>query len=48
VSQASHSPRFYIYVFEGLVATDEILTDNGVRSQGSPDTLAVWMARPAK
>ena len=23
-------------------ATDEILTDNGVRSQGSPDTLAVW------
>src|SRR3984957_7277155 len=25
-----------------LAATDEILTDNGVRAQGSPDTLAVW------
>jgi len=23
-------------------ATEEILTDNGVRSQGSPDTMAVW------
>ena len=23
-------------------ATDDILTDNGVRSQGSPDTMAVW------
>jgi S1-C subfamily serine protease len=29
-----------------VAATDEILTDNGVRSQGSPDTLAVWNARP--
>jgi S1-C subfamily serine protease len=28
-------------------ATDEILTDNGVRAQGSPDTLAVWQAKPA-
>jgi hypothetical protein len=25
-----------------LAATEEILTDNGVRSQGSPDMLAVW------
>jgi hypothetical protein len=31
-----------------LVATDEILTDNGVRSQGSADALAVWNAKPAK
>ena len=38
---------------EGLVfsrqalvgATDEILTDNGVRAQGSPDMLAVWQAQ---
>ncbi len=30
-----------------LAATDDILTDNGVRSQGSPDTLAIWDARPA-
>ena len=25
-----------------VAATDEILTDNGVRSQGSPDTLKIW------
>jgi S1-C subfamily serine protease len=31
-----------------LAATDEILTDNGVRSQGSPDTMAVWNTKPAK
>ncbi len=27
---------------EMVEATDEILTDNGVRSQGSPDMMAVW------
>jgi hypothetical protein len=27
---------------ETIAATEEILTDNGVRAQGSPDTLAVW------
>jgi S1-C subfamily serine protease len=32
---------------EMLAATDEILTDNGVRSQGSPDTLTIWNARTA-
>ena len=26
-------------------ATEEILTDNGVRSQGSPDVMAVWNAK---
>ena len=31
-----------------LAATDEILSDNGVRSQGSPETLEVWGAKPAK
>jgi hypothetical protein len=31
-----------------LAATDDILTDNGVRAQGSPDTLAVWSAKAAK
>lgn len=30
---------------EMAAATDEILTDNGIRSQGSPDTLAIWNAR---
>ena len=33
---------------EVLAATDEILTDNGVRAQGSADTLEVWNAKPAK
>ncbi len=27
---------------EMVAATDDILTDNGVRSQGSPDTLKIW------
>jgi S1-C subfamily serine protease len=31
---------------EMVKATDEILMDNGVRSQGSPDTLAIWNAKP--
>ena len=29
-------------------ATEEILTDNGIRSQGSPDTLAVWNSKPSQ
>jgi S1-C subfamily serine protease len=29
-----------------LASTDEILTDNGVREQGSADTLAVWQEKP--
>ena len=33
---------------ELLAATDDILTDNGIRSQGSPDTMAIWKAKPAK
>jgi S1-C subfamily serine protease len=32
---------------EMLAATEEILTDNGVRSQGSADMMAVWNAKPA-
>jgi hypothetical protein len=31
-----------------VAATDQILTDNRVRSQGSPDTLAVWNVKPAR
>jgi S1-C subfamily serine protease len=30
---------------ETLTATDDILTDNGVRSQGSPDMLAIWNSK---
>ena len=31
---------------EMLAATEDILTDNGIRSQGSPDTMAIWNAKP--
>jgi S1-C subfamily serine protease len=31
-----------------LAATDDILTDNGVRAQGSADTMAVWNAKPSR
>jgi hypothetical protein len=27
---------------EILAATEEILTDNGIRSQGSPDMMSIW------
>ena len=33
---------------EMLAATDEILTDNGIRSKGSPDTMAIWNAGSSK
>jgi S1-C subfamily serine protease len=32
---------------EMLAATDEVLMDNGIRSQGSPDAMAVWNDKPA-
>jgi len=31
-----------------LAATDEILTDNGVRAQGSPNMMKVWQERAGK
>jgi hypothetical protein len=31
---------------EMIAATEEILTDNDLRSQGSADALAVWNAKP--
>lgn len=33
---------------EVLAATEEILNDNGLRAQGSPDMLAIWNAMPSK
>ena len=33
---------------ELLASTDEILSDNGVRAQGSPDMLEIWNSKPAK
>jgi S1-C subfamily serine protease len=32
---------------EMAASTDEILSDNGIRSQGSADTLAIWNAKPS-
>jgi S1-C subfamily serine protease len=32
---------------EMVAVTDDLLTDNGVRSQGSPDTMAVWNGKRA-
>jgi hypothetical protein len=32
---------------EMVAATDDILSDNGIRTQGSPDTLAIWNAKPS-
>jgi S1-C subfamily serine protease len=31
-----------------IAATDQILTDNGVRAQGTPDVLKIWSAKPAR
>jgi len=31
-----------------LTATEEILSDNDVRAQGSPDMMQIWNAKPAK
>jgi len=41
---------FATFVFkhaEMLSATEDILSDNGIRSQGSPDTMAIWNAKQA-
>jgi S1-C subfamily serine protease len=32
---------------EMIAATEGILSDNGIRSQGSPDLMAIWNAKPA-
>jgi hypothetical protein len=33
---------------ETIAATDEILNDNGIRAQGSPELMAIWNTKPAK
>jgi S1-C subfamily serine protease len=33
---------------ETLAATEEILADNDIRAQGSPETLAIWNAKPSR
>ena len=44
---ARHTETLVFARAEMLAATEEILTDNGVRAQGSPDTLAVWNNKSA-
>lgn len=43
-----NSETFVFPSTEMLKATDDILSDNGIRSQGSPDTLAIWNAAKSK
>ncbi len=33
---------------EMLAATDDILSDNGLRSQGTPDAMVIWNAKPSR
>ena len=33
---------------EMVAETEKMLTDNGIRSQGSPDMMAVWNAKPTR
>ncbi len=43
---AGHSGEALVFPREEMVAaTDAILTDNGVRNQGTPDTMAIWNAK---
>ncbi|MGA3006593.1 MAG: trypsin-like peptidase domain-containing protein [Opitutaceae bacterium] len=45
---AGHSNESLVFPrAEMAAATDDILGDNDIRSQGSPDTLAVWNAKKA-
>ena len=31
---------------ELIASTEDVLTDNGIRNQGSPDMMAVWNQKP--
>lgn len=45
---AGHSGESLVFPRQDCIsATDDILTDNGVRAQGSTDTLALWSAHSA-
>jgi hypothetical protein len=48
IQYATRTAETMVFVrTEMLAATDEILTDSGIRAMGSPDTLAIWNAKPA-
>lgn len=44
--QGRGSPPIVLPRAETLAATEEILSDNGIRAQGSPDVLKAWSAKP--
>jgi len=45
---ANHYSEMLVFPRKEMVAaTDDILTDNGIRSQGSADTMAIWNAKSA-
>jgi S1-C subfamily serine protease len=49
VEFASKGGEALVFSRQALAAaTDDILTDNGVRAQGSPDMMAVWQAKSAQ
>ena len=49
VEFATHSAETMIFPrAEMIAATDEILTDNGIRAHGSADALGIWNAKPSK
>ena len=44
-----HGGETLVFPRQAMIdSTEEILTDNGVRSQASPELLAVWNQKPAK
>jgi len=48
VEFATHTAETMVFPrAEMIAATDGILSDNGIRNQGSPDMMAVWNAKPA-
>ena len=37
--------RIHTRFSQTVAATEEILTDNGVRAQGSPDMMKIWQGK---
>jgi S1-C subfamily serine protease len=49
VEFATHTAETMIFPrAETLAATEEILNDNGIRAQGSPELMTLWNTKPAK
>jgi S1-C subfamily serine protease len=49
IEYATHTAETMIFPRkEMMAATEEILSDNGIRAQGSPELMALWNAKPTK